>query len=155
MKEDEIIVLDPVQEMAARALILIEYNQPKCSQCGVGVLRPKCINEFGSECPRHEEEGRVQDTMDRIKKFGNLKELPFDWRYKVDIMQLVGMPSKTDKKNLRFLLENNNQFVSPSYVDTFNSIVLKECGSWSAQTNWKFALSKRGIEYAKKYAMEE
>jgi hypothetical protein len=40
------LVLNPVQEMAARAVMLIEHYEPKCSECGAGVLRPKCLQEL-------------------------------------------------------------------------------------------------------------
>jgi hypothetical protein len=29
-------------------------SEPACPDCGVGVLRPKCLWELGPECPRHE-----------------------------------------------------------------------------------------------------
>lgn len=28
-------------------------EEPKCPECGAGVLRPKCLFELGAFCPRH------------------------------------------------------------------------------------------------------
>jgi len=37
---------------AARLVALTE--EPKCPECGAGVMRPKCFYEMGGDCPRHD-----------------------------------------------------------------------------------------------------
>lgn len=39
--------------MTNQELIAI-LPEPKCPSCKVGVLRPNCMWELGSDCPRHE-----------------------------------------------------------------------------------------------------
>lgn len=143
---DEPIELTPVQEMAARAIWLIEHNDPPCSVCGSGVLRPNCALDYDL-CPRHEAADKLHDVIYRIEKFGGLRDIR-NWRYRSRLMQIVGPPTEDDIKTLRWLADKGGKFVSPKHTDTFDSPVLRACGYWSTQyNNWTFRLSERGLAY--------
>jgi hypothetical protein len=47
-------VVELLQKNTELQAILDVFKEPKCSSCGVGVDRPKCMFELGNECPRHE-----------------------------------------------------------------------------------------------------
>lgn len=143
----ETYALDPVQEMAARAIILIERNAPKCPECGSTVLRPKCALELDpNSCPRHEIAGRVHEMIRQVEIMGRLRNLAM-WRQRTSILQLVGPPSADDLKTLEWLIREGGTFKSPRRTATFDSPPLAYSGYWSASNDWKFTLTERGRQY--------
>lgn len=46
-------------------------EEPRCPECGVNALRPKCMWELGGACPRHEVSEAYRAAQRAAKKRGS------------------------------------------------------------------------------------
>jgi hypothetical protein len=143
-----LIVLDPVQELAARVVHLMEQNAPKCSECGSTVLREKCFYELDpTACPRHETASRYRFVMDQIKRMGRIDKLPFGWKSRISLMQLLGPPTKEELEFLKALAESKGMRIStPSQMKYPPR--LGQSAVWTmADSKWHYTADERVPAY--------
>lgn len=53
-RDAALATLDDVKRRMAAARLATLSEEPKCPECGSGVLRAKCFYELGCGCPRFE-----------------------------------------------------------------------------------------------------
>jgi hypothetical protein len=139
--------LNEAQQVAAYAINVIQQNAPKCPDCHSTVMRPKCFLELGEDCPRHELQSAVNETIHLIEKRA---ELPRMWQYEASLIDTIGKPTANDLQTLRWVADNDSVIKSPKHVDAYDSFVLKHCGGWSCLGNtWTWKLYPKGLEYLK------
>lgn len=143
--ENALIVWTDAQKLAAFAIHQIQANQPKCSECGSGVLRPKCAYDLNHDsCPRHEMASKIRNTIEAIRKkanFPHMSEYKMPLKYQIDL-------SDSELKILQTLINVGGKTQTIQCMENMWSLSRKRIVDVSSQYNkWNYSISRQGQEY--------
>lgn len=138
------------QIMAARAIALIKRKlEPKCEACGVGADRPKCYNDLGGYCQRHEQDdyNAYHSVIESLTNAAFTGDARYRWAIDMPIY-LYNDFSEEEIALLRDLADAPNQELKTRKIDErFASLRRKGACSLSAQYDFYWTrLEKKGRE---------